>query len=338
MLVAGTTGAGKSNYLNVLICTMIRYNSKRRLRLLLVDLKGGVEFSYFDKIPHLLPIPLPTKEKPDRVAAIIESRSDVVTAFEWLVSEGERRLALLKEAHSKHIGDYNDRHRSSPMAHIVCVVDEWADIRLEPKLGKEAQELLINIASRFRAVGIHLIVCTQTPNKEVIDIRVKNVLPARIAFACPSMHASMLIIGNGHASGLSPQGRCIFDWGPSQMEIQTPLINDDTVDEMAAGAVRGQWEEIEVAAHDVTDQAIYEWAVDQNNSELQYREVYARFKLRGMTREYAEKFCKDADGKTVVVGASAYKVVPGKRGIPRRLVPLEEDAEIGGETPPSGPT
>jgi len=336
MLIAGTTGAGKSNYLNVLICTMIRYNSKRRLRLLLVDLKGGVEFSYFEKIPHLLPIPLPTDKDPGRLAAIIEHREDVVTAFNWLVQEGERRLTMLKEAHSKHIGDYNDKHRNTPMAHIVCVVDEWADVRLEPKLGKAAQELLINIASRFRAVGIHLIVCTQTPNKEVIDIRVKNVLPARIAFACPSMHASMLIIGNGRAAGLSPQGRCMFDWGPAQLEVQTPLINDETVDEMAAGAVRGQWEEIEVAAHDVTDQAIYEWAVDQNNSELQYREVYNRFKLRGMSREYAEKFCKAADGKTVIVGASAYRVVPGKRGIPRKLEPIEEEPEISEQTTPDG--
>ncbi len=336
MLIAGTTGAGKSNDLNVLICTLLRYNSKRRLRLLLVDLKGGVEFSYYQGIPHLLPIPLPPKKKddPERLAAIIEDRQDVVPAFEWIVLEGERRLALLKADHSKHIGEYNYHHRNDPMAHIVFVVDEWADVKLEPKLGKEAEELLINIASRFRAVGIHPIVCTQTPNKDVISIRVKNVLPARLAFACPSIHSSMLIIGNGRASGLEPQGRAIFDWGQMQLEIQTPLINNATVDETVASAIRGQFDDVEIAAHDVTDQEIYTWAVNENDGKLQSREVYGKFRLRGMGKDYAEKFCKDADGQTIIVGATAYKVVPGNRRQARRLLPVADDPETPPEAPP----
>ncbi len=333
MLIAGTTGGGKSNDLNVLICTLLRYNSKRRLRLLLVDLKGGVEFSYYAGIPHLLPIPLPPKKKddPERLAAIIEDRQDVVPAFEWLVLEGERRLAMLKADHSKHVGEYNYHHRNDPMPHIVFVVDEWADVKLEPKLGKEAEELLINIASRFRAVGIHPIVCTQTPNKDVVSIRVKNVLPARLAFACPSIHSSMLIIGNGRAAGLEPAGRAIFDWGQTQLEIQTPLINNATVDETVASAIRGQFDDVEVAAHDVTDQEIFIWAVNENNGELQYREVYGKFRLRGMSKAYAEKFCKDADGQTVIVGATAYKVIPGNRRLPRRLLPVADEPE----TPPA---
>jgi len=335
MLIAGTTGAGKSNVLNVLICTLLRYNSKRRLRLLLVDLKGGVEFSYYAGIPHLLPIPLPPKKKddPERLAAIIEDRQDVVPAFEWIVLEGERRLGMLKADHSKHIGEYNYHHRNDPMPHIAFIVDEWADVKLEPKLGKEAEELLINIASRFRAVGIHPIVCTQTPNKDVVSIRVKNVLPARLAFACPNIHSSMLIIGNGRAAGLEPQGRAIFDWGQMQLEIQTPLINNATVDETVASAIRGQFDDVEVAAHDVTDQEIYIWAVNENDGKLQYREVWGKFRLRGMTKEYAEKFTRDADGQTVIVGATAYKVVPGNRRQARRLMPVADEPETTPEAP-----
>lgn len=336
MLIAGTTGAGKSNVLNVLICTLLRYNSKRRLRLLLVDLKGGVEFSYYTGIPHLLPIPLPPKKKddPERMASIIEERQDVVPAFEWIVLEGERRLGMLKADHSKHIGEYNYHHRNDPMPHIVFVVDEWADVKLEPKLGKEAEELLINIASRFRAVGIHPIICTQTPNKDVVSIRVKNVLPARLAFACPNIHSSMLIIGNGRAAGLEPQGRSIFDWGQMQLEIQTPLINNATVDETVASAIRGQFDDVEVAAHDVTDQEIYIWAVNENDGKLQSREVYGKFRLRGMGKEYAEKFAKDADGQTVIVGATAYKVIPGNRRQARRLMPVADEPETPPEAPP----
>lgn len=329
LLVAGTTGGGKSNALNVWLCTLIRYNSSRRLRMLLIDLKGGVEFSYYAGIPHLLPIPLaPEKDgEPERDSAIVEDRKDVPAAFRWLVAEGERRLAKLKEDHSKHIGEYNYHHQKAPMAHIICVVDEWADVKLEPKLGRDCEELLINIASRFRAVGIHLIVCTQTPNKDVISLRVKNVLPARIAFACPNIHGSMLVIGNGRAAGLEPRGRCIFDWGHTQLELQAPLINNQTVDEMVASAIRGQWEEVQVSPHDVTDIEIYTWAVEENDRKLQSQAIWHRFRLRGLSKQYAEQFAKASDGKTVIVGATAYKVIPGDRRIPRRLQAVAEEPE-----------
>ncbi len=325
LLVAGTTGGGKSNILSVWICTLLRYNSKRRLRLLLVDLKGGVEFSFFADVPHLLPIALPG----ERTAAIIENRADVVPAFEWLVTEGERRLGLLKAERAKHIGEYNYHNRTagSTMAHIVVVIDEWADVKLEPKLGKQAEELLINIASRFRACGIHIILCTQTPNKDVVSIRVKNVLPARLALSCPSIHASMLIVGNGRAAGLEPAGRAIFDWGPTQLEIQTPLITNKAVDDLVAQVVRGKFDDIAPAAHDVTDQEIFEWALADNGGNLDYRGVWNKYRLRGLTQEFAKSFCKQAEGATVVVGASAYKVMPGNRKMPRRLLPLAEVPE-----------
>lgn len=331
LLVAGTTGGGKSNFLNVLICTLLRYNKKSRLRLLLVDLKGGVEFSFYQDVPHLLPIPLPG----DRQAAIIESRADVAPAFQWLVGEGERRLALLKGAHAKNIGEFNYHNPKRSLAHIVVVVDEWADVKLDPKLGKVAEELLINIASRFRAAGIHLIICTQTPNKDVISIRVKNVLPARLAFACPNVHTSMLIVGNGRASHLEPQGRAIFDWGQTQVEVQTPLINNRTVDEAVAMAIKGSFEDVKLAPHDVTDQEIYEWALSENNGALDYRGVWGRFRNRGLTQEYAKVFCKSAEGTTVVVGASAYKITTGDRRVGRRMLPISDDPEAAPD-PPAG--
>jgi len=332
MLVAGTTGGGKSNFLNVLICTMLRYNTKRRLRLLLVDLKGGVEFSYYAGIPHLLPIPLDG----ERQAAIIEDRHDVVPAFKWLVAEGERRLSKLKADHSKNVSEYNYHHRNDPLPHIVCIVDEWADVKLEPKLGREAEELLINIASRFRAAGIHLLICTQTPNKDVVSIRVKNVLPARLAFACPSVHSSMLIIGNGRAAGLEPAGRCIFDWGQSQLEIQTPLISNQAVDATVAQTIKGAFDEIEIAAHDVTDQEIYTWAINENNGNLDYRSIWGKFRLRGMTQQYSQTFCKASEGKTVLIGSGAYQIIPGNRRIPRRMLPVADEPDNALAPAPEG--
>ncbi len=301
MLVAGTTGGGKSNFLNETLCTLLRYNTRRRLRLVLVDLKGGVEFSYFADVPHLLPVPLPPKNEgePERLAAIIEDRKDVVPAFEWIVKEGERRLGVLKAAHLKTIGEHNYHEHNNPMPHIVIVVDEWADTKLEPKTGKQAEELLI----------------------------------ARLAFSCPNITGSMLIIGNGRAAGLEPIGRAIFDWGHTQVEVQAPLINNKTVDETVAAAIKGKFADVAVAPHDVTDSEIFNWAVTEMDGKLTYREIWGKYRLRGMSQAYAQMFCKNADGQTVVVGATAYKVVPGDRRIPRKLVPLAEPAEQGPEPP-----
>lgn len=319
MLIAGTTGGGKSNEINAMICALLRFNSPRKLRLVLVDLKGGVEFTFFAGVPHLMPVSVGEGKE----AAIIERREQVIPALEWLIVEGERRLELLKNERAKSIGQYNFHNRAHPLAHIVLVVDEWADVKLEPKLGARAEELLINISSRFRAVGIHVLLCTQVPNKEVVSIRVKNVLPARLAFACPNVHTSMLIVGTGAAAGLEPAGRAIFDWGQGTFEIQTPYINNETVDATVAQAIRGEFDDVEPAAHDVTDQEVYEWSVNTNAGYLAVEEVFGRFRLRGLTKEYAAAFCKRAEGQTVMVGTTAYQIMAAAGALPRRLLPVE---------------
>lgn len=331
MLVAGTVGGGKSNFLSVLICSLLRYNRPSQLKLMLIDLKGGVEFNFFREVPHLLQLPKLTPEgepaEGEKAPAIIEHRQHVAPALRWLVREGERRMELLKASKVKTIGQYNYRHNKSPMTHIVLVIDEWADVKLEPKIGKAAEELLINIASRFRAVGIHVVLCTQVPNKDVVSIRIKNVLPARVAFACPDYHGSMLIIGNGRAAGLSPEGRAIFDWGRSQFELQTPYMPNSSVDAVVEQAVAGKFNEILVASHDVTDQEILEWALDENGGSLAERAIHTQFRTRGYTLEAARAFVKGLDGDLVVIGASTYKVVMESRKQGRRLLAMDNVAE-----------
>lgn len=337
MLIAGTVGGGKSNFINALICTLLRYNSPNRLKFMMIDLKGGVEFSYYQGIPHLLTLP---NGEGERKPAIIEKRDDVPEALRWIVNEGERRLGLLKEKRKKNIGQYNYQNRN-PIAHLVVVIDEWADVKLDREAGREAEELLINIASRFRASGIHVILCTQVPNKDVVSIRIKNVLPARIAFACPDVHASMLIIGDGKAAGLEPAGRAIFDWGHSRFELQSPYINNQTVDSVVDQATAGKFNELESAIHDVTDQEIYEWALNENGGSLAYAPIFAHFRGRGFTKDVAIAWCKEAEGKEVIISDTVYRVQPSPgRGQARRLLPVAEtepEAEpepaTGDETP-----
>lgn len=324
MLIAGTVGGGKSNFINALICTLLRYNSPNRLKFMLVDLKGGVEFSYYQGIPHLLTLP---NGEGERKPAIIEKRDDVPEALRWIVNEGERRLGLLKEKRKKNVGQFNYQNRN-PIPHLVVVIDEWADVKLDRDTGREAEELLINIASRFRAAGIHVILCTQVPNKDVVSIRIKNVLPARIAFACPDIHASMLIIGDGKAAGLEPAGRAIFDWGHSQFELQSPYINNQTVDSVVDQAIGGKFNELESTVHDVTDQEVYEWALNENGGSLAYNAIFAHFRGRGFSLDLVKAWCKEQENKEVIIADTVYRVAPPPaRGQPRRLLPVEE-AEV----------
>lgn len=369
MLVAGTIGGGKSNFLNVLLCTLLRYNSPKQLQLMLVDLKGGMEFTFFQDVPHLLSLPAKYLKPPKKVKkgkdivvkegklelgeevqseedndpddgimlrGLIEKREHVPGALRWIVQEGERRMALMK-GQAKSIGQYNFSHRKKPLAHIIVVIDEWADVKLEATLGKQAEDLLINIASRFRAVGIHVILCTQTPNKEVVSIRVKNVMPARLIFNCPDQFASILLLGDASAHGLNPVGRSFFVWGSTRAEIQTPYINNATVDGVVAQAVAGKFNEISTSSHDVTDEEILDWCLTSNNGELSWRTVYQQFRLRGLTADQAKAFCKSYEGQEVVIGSATYKVLLGVGNHGRRLIPIEEPTEVEEEPKAEAP-
>jgi S-DNA-T family DNA segregation ATPase FtsK/SpoIIIE len=137
MLIAGTTGAGKSNFLNVIICTLIRRNKGSQVKFILVDLKGGVELGPFEKVPHLIKIPeiCPT--------GIIEHREKVPPILEWLVREGERRLERFRETGVKNVANYNKNHHYDFMPHIILMIDEWADIKLDAN-GNKSEDLLTN--------------------------------------------------------------------------------------------------------------------------------------------------------------------------------------------------
>lgn len=314
MLIGGTIGAGKSNFANIVLCTLIRRNSPNRLKLLLVDLKGGLEFSFYEGIPHLLTVP-------GAPAGICYERENVPDVLTWLMAEGERRIGLIRDAGHKDIGKYN-AHRKSPLPHLVLMIDEWADIRLERKTGARSEELITNIASRFRAVGIHVIICTQMPKVEVISTRIKGVLPAKVAFSCPTNTASMLIIDTGAAKGLEPAGRCILQYG-EDIPIQTPFISDTMIHEIVAGAISGKFESTNTG-HDITEQEIFEYALQENQGWLSLRVLYEHYRARGISRAQIEKICSTVEGEELVIGTSMYKCEPATSNRARRLVAVVE--------------
>lgn len=213
MLVAGSTGTGKSVCINVILTTLLYQNSPEDLRLILVDPKR-VELSMYNDIPHLL------------TPVIVESQK-VVNTLKWAVSEMEKRYRLLQEVGSRDIHSYNEKAKDGKtrqvtdketgeqkteelekMPYIVIVVDELADLMAAH--GKDVEGLIVRLAQMARAVGIHLIVSTQRPSVEVITGLIKANITTRIAFQVASQVDSRTIIGIAGAEKLLGNGDMLF--------------------------------------------------------------------------------------------------------------------------------
>jgi DNA segregation ATPase FtsK/SpoIIIE-like protein len=319
MLIGGTIGGGKSNYLNVVITTLIRRNPPDRLRLVLIDLKGGLEFQYYEGIPHLISIP---EYAPGGIA---DQNYQVQGVLEWLHAEGERRMETLRQAGYKSIGRYNAYKKHKRMPHIVLVIDEWADVMYDKSIKQRCEDVLANVAQRFRAVGIHVIVCTQIPKAEVISTRIKGVLPAKLAFSVPTIPASMVILDNGDAKGLTPSGRAVFQWD-GQYEVQTPYINEDIVEAAVQQAITGTVDK-STKSHDVTQFEILEWALAEENGYLSFDVLFRHFGKRGLTFDELRRWLAEMEGQQIVIGTSLYRVAPSAGNRPRRLIAVDENAD-----------
>ncbi len=315
LLIAGTTGGGKSNFLNVILCTLIKFNSPDRLKLLLVDLKGGLEFNFYKGIPHLLPNNIAPN-------GIVETRELVPPLLNWVITLGEKRMEILKAAGYKSIGQYNHHKKKDFMPHIVFVIDEWADVVLDPETGKDAERALANNVQRMRAVGIHCIICTQTPNSNTISGRIKANLPARFAFSCASLQGSMAIIDNGAAKNLQPKGRCLFIF-QNEILVQTPFIPDTLIKSIVAGSINGKAEVIDKL--DVTEEEVRKWAIHENSGWLSVNPTFNQFKDRGLTKEQLISWLQSWDGQEFLIGSSSYQVLPGEGSRGRRLIVVEDD-------------
>jgi hypothetical protein len=319
MLVAGTIGGGKSNFLNVLLCTLIQRNPPERLKLILVDLKGGLEFQFYAGLPHLIPIP---DVAPSGIA---DHNHQVPGVLEWLHTEGERRQAILRDAGYKSIGRYNAHRRGSRMPHLLLVIDEWADVMYDKGIKSRAEEALANIAQRYRAVGVHVIVCTQVPKSEVISLRIKGVLPAKICFSTPSNQGSMVVLDHGGAKGLTPAGRCILQHD-DETEVQTPFINEEMISAVVERAISGK--PLDTASgHDVTHIEVLEWALANDNGYLSRDTLHKQFGRRGLKQAELEQWLAEWEGQEIVLGTSLYRVAKAAGSRPRRLIAVDEDAD-----------
>ena len=321
MLVGGATGNGKTNYLNMILCSLIQRNNPHDLKLVLVDLKNGIEFDAYRGLPHLWEIP---DVAPD---GIVGRYDRVLPLLRFLIKEGERRLKVFKKAGVTKIEDYNKHRRHDRMGRILIVFDEWARVSQRSD-GKEANELLSDITATFRAVGYHVIVATQTPKTKVIPTLIKTNLSARLAFGVPSNPESLVILDNGNARGLQPPGRAIFKFGMTEVEVQTPLVDHNTVKRIVQEAVKSGGKVDNKERLSMED--IMRYSLKHLGGSMAVRPLFDHFQSMIGHNQLAE-WLKQYDEKVVNIEGVGYRVVPSRGPKPRRL------EKFPAESPPDTP-
>ncbi len=215
LLVAGTTGAGKSGAINAMLASVLLRASPHELRLVLVDPKQ-VELNHYESIPHLL-------------TPVITSPRMAANALANLVREMEQRYGTMSLARTRSLDELNKSRRKrgeAPLPYILCVIDELADLMMVAPA--DVEDSIIRLAQKARAVGIHLVLATQSPRVDVITGMIKANVPSRIAFAVSSQTDSRVILDQNGAESLLGQGDMLFSpVGSSRLQrIQGAYIDE----------------------------------------------------------------------------------------------------------------
>ncbi|MGV9002068.1 MAG: DNA translocase FtsK 4TM domain-containing protein [Candidatus Saccharimonadaceae bacterium] len=234
LLIAGQTGSGKSVMINTLLSSLLYRNSPSEMKLILVDPKQ-VEMAPYEDIPHL-------------ITPVINEPEKTISALKWAVNEMERRYKLLAEHKVRDIKTYNtlvqngktkivvqdedghdQQHESGAMPYIVIVIDELADLMMVA--ARDVEALIVRLAQKARAVGIHLVLATQRPSVDVITGLIKANVPARIAFTVASQVDSRTILDQVGAEKLLGQGDMLMLTSamPKPKRIQGAWVTDEEV-------------------------------------------------------------------------------------------------------------
>lgn len=234
LLIAGQTGSGKSVMINTLLTSLLYRNSPSEMKLILVDPKQ-VEMAPYEDIPHL-------------ITPVINEPEKTISALKWAVNEMERRYKLLAEHKVRDIKSYNikvesgktkivvqdeegheQQHENGAMPYIVIVIDELADLMMVA--ARDVEALIVRLAQKARAVGIHLVLATQRPSVDVITGLIKANVPARIAFTVASQVDSRTILDQIGAEKLLGQGDMLMSTAlmPKPKRIQGAWVTDEEV-------------------------------------------------------------------------------------------------------------
>lgn len=217
VLVGGASGGGKSNMLNNILCSLIRFSDHRDLKLILIDPKR-LELTFYADAPHLL-------------GGIIYEVEEALQILDVMILEVKKRTAIL-EGRSRKLSDFNTRFPAEKLPRIVIVIEELAAlIGQTKKTREEVHEKLTQLANLGRAVGVHIILCTQLPIVSVVPSTIKVSMWVRLCGRVQSPEQSRVIVQTSAAAHLpSVAGRMIFSKDSYTFEVQTPHITDEDVD------------------------------------------------------------------------------------------------------------
>jgi S-DNA-T family DNA segregation ATPase FtsK/SpoIIIE len=219
LLVAGTTGAGKSACVNAMLSSLLLRATPHELRLVLIDPKQ-VELNHYESIPHLL-------------TPVITSPRMAANALQNLVREMEQRYSIMSLAKTRSLVELNrsrEKRGDAPLPYILCVIDELADLMMVAPA--DVEDSIIRLAQKARAVGIHLVLATQSPRVDVITGMIKANVPSRIAFSVSSQTDSRVILDSNGAESLLGQGDMLFSpVGTSRLQrIQGAYIDEPQIE------------------------------------------------------------------------------------------------------------
>ena len=220
MLVAGTTGSGKTIFLDDIVLSILYKADPKKVKMIMIDPKG-VDLTFFEGVPHML-------------APVVYKKDRIIPMLDYVVTEVQKRLNWFSQCGVKNIGDYNKKYVDEPLPRILVIIDEYSEFMNDYRIDFEA--IVDSICSNGRIVGIHMIIATQNPTAKVMTGGIKSNFMCRASFAVVDSKASMTIFDTSDANKLCGSGDMLFaiTTGTGLRHAQAPLVTDQEIKDVVS--------------------------------------------------------------------------------------------------------